>query len=86
VWKLLGYQHSCAKTPYASVLFGETPEATLLKARSIQSQGFRAAKFGWGPFGLSSVEADEAQLHAAREGLGKDGILLVDAGTVWNTH
>lgn len=85
VWKLLGYQQSYAKTPYASVLFGDTPEATLLKARTIQSQGFRAAKFGWGPFGLSSVAADEAQLHAAREGLGKEGILLIDAGTVWNT-
>lgn len=85
VWKLLGYQKSYAKTPYASVLFGDTPEATLRKAKKIQSQGFRAAKFGWGPFGLGSVEQDESQLHAAREGLGSDGILLVDAGTVWNT-
>ena len=84
VWKLLGYDKSYGKTPYASVLFGDTPEQTLLKARSIQSRGFRAAKFGWGPFGLGSVAADEAQLHAAREGLGQDGILLVDAGTVWN--
>lgn len=85
VWKLLGYQQSYAKTPYASVLFGDTPEATLLKARAIQQRGFRAAKFGWGPFGQSNLEADEAQLHAAREGLGPDGILLIDAGTVWNT-
>ncbi|MDZ4685371.1 MAG: mandelate racemase/muconate lactonizing enzyme family protein [Planctomycetaceae bacterium] len=85
VWKLLGYRQSHAKTPYASVLFGDTPEATLLKARTIQSQGFRAAKFGWGPFGRSNAAADEAQLHAAREGLGKDGLLLIDAGTVWNT-
>lgn len=85
VWKLLGYQQSYAKTPYASVLFGDTPEATLLKARAIQQRGFRAAKFGWGPFGQSTLEADEAQLHAAREGLGPDGILLIDAGTVWNT-
>ena len=86
VWKLLGYQKSYAKTPYASVLFGDTPEVTLQKAKTIQSQGFRAAKFGWGPFGLGSVETDEAHLHAAREGLGKEGILLVDAGTVWNTN
>ena len=85
VWKLLGYQQSYAKTPYASVLFGDTPEATLLKARAIQQRGFRAAKFGWGPFGQTNLEADEAQLHAAREGLGPDGILLIDAGTVWNT-
>ena len=86
VWKLLGYQKSFAKTPYASVLFGDTPEVTLQKAKSIRQQGFRAAKFGWGPFGLSTVAADEAQLHAAREGLGQDGILLVDVGTVWNTN
>jgi L-alanine-DL-glutamate epimerase-like enolase superfamily enzyme len=85
VWKLLGYRQSAAKTPYASVLFGDTPEATLQKARAIQAQGFLAAKFGWGPFGVGSVAADEAQLHAAREGLGPDGILLIDAGTVWNT-
>ena len=84
VWKLLGYERSYAKTPYASVLFGDTPEETLQKARRIQGQGFRAAKFGWGPFGTGAVETDAAHLHAAREGLGADGILLIDAGTVWN--
>lgn len=84
-WKLLGYKKSYAKTPYASVLFGDTPQQTLEKSRSIHSQGFRAAKFGWGPFGLGSVATDEEHLHAAREGLGRDGILLIDAGTVWNT-
>jgi L-alanine-DL-glutamate epimerase-like enolase superfamily enzyme len=85
VWKLLGYKHSYPKTPYASVLFGDTPELTLEKARGIAARGFRAAKFGWGPFGQGSVVIDAAHLHAAREGLGPDGILLVDAGTVWNT-
>ena len=85
VWKLLGFKNCFAKTPYASVLFGNNPADTLSKAKTIAAQGFRAAKFGWGPFGLSSVEEDCAQLAAAREGLGADGILLVDAGTVWNT-
>lgn len=85
VWKLLGYRQSYGKTPYASVLFGDTPDITLQKARQIRSLGFRAAKFGWGPFGVGRVEADAAQLHAAREGLDPDGILLIDAGTVWNT-
>jgi L-alanine-DL-glutamate epimerase-like enolase superfamily enzyme len=84
VWKLLGYKSCFAKTPYASVLFGNTADETLSKAKTIAAQGFRAAKFGWGPFGLSSIEDDCAQLAAAREGLGEDGILLVDAGTVWN--
>jgi len=84
VWKLLGYKSSFAKTPYASVLFGNTADDTRSKAKTIAAQGFRAAKFGWGPFGQSSLEDDCAQLAAAREGLGEDGILLVDAGTVWN--
>ena len=85
VWKLLEYDRCFGKMPYASVLFGNTASETYVKARKIVEQGFRAAKFGWGKFGLASVADDQAQLHAAREGLGKDGILLVDAGTVWNT-
>jgi L-alanine-DL-glutamate epimerase-like enolase superfamily enzyme len=35
---------------------------------------------------VSSVSEDRDQLAAAREGLGKDGLLLIDAGTVWNTN
>ncbi len=83
VYELLGYGRAYPKTPYASVLFGDTAQETLDKARQIRSQGFRAAKFGWGPFGKGEVQDDVDQVVAAREGLGKDGILLVDAGTVW---
>lgn len=86
VWKLLGYSHSFAKQPYASVLFGDTPIETFEKAKRIAQAGFKAAKFGWGPFGASTPEADRDQLQAARQGLGNDGYLLVDAGTVWNTN
>ena len=82
-WKLLGHPRSEPRTPYASVLFGDDAQATFAKARTIAGQGFRAAKFGWGPFGAGAVAADEEQLRAAREGLGPDGLLLVDAGTVW---
>ena len=85
VWKLLGYEKCFGKMPYASVLFGDTANETFLKAQTIAGKGFRAAKFGWGKFGLTSVDDDQDQLNAARQGLGKDGILLVDAGTVWNT-
>jgi L-alanine-DL-glutamate epimerase-like enolase superfamily enzyme len=84
VWRLLGWARPFPKTPYFSVLFGHTPEETLAKARAARGKGFRAAKFGWGPFGRDSVAQDTAQLAAAREGLGEDGVLLVDAGTVWN--
>ena len=85
VWKLLGYKQSYPKTPYASMLFGDTSEETFSKAQKIREHGFRAAKFGWGPFGTLNIVDDEAQLRAAREGLGAEGILLVDAGTVWKS-
>jgi L-alanine-DL-glutamate epimerase-like enolase superfamily enzyme len=83
VYELLGYPRAYGKTPYASVLFGDTPSETLAKGRRIRAAGYRAAKFGWGPLGRGSVAADADQLVAAREGLGADGILLIDAGTVW---
>lgn len=83
VYELLGQTASLPKTPYASVLFGDTPQETLHKAQQIREQAFVAAKFGWGAYGRGSVEADADQVHAAREGMGLDGILLVDAGTVW---
>jgi L-alanine-DL-glutamate epimerase-like enolase superfamily enzyme len=83
VYKLLGYPHAYPKTPYASQLMGNTPQETLERAREVRRRGYRAAKLGWGPFGRSTVEADTEQLLAAREGLGQDGILLIDAGTIW---
>lgn len=85
VWKLLGYARSHAKTPYASVLFGDDAADTFNKASAICATGFRAAKFGWGPFGAGTLADDVAQLHAAREGLGAEAILLIDAGTVWRS-
>ncbi|MDP1731445.1 MAG: mandelate racemase/muconate lactonizing enzyme family protein [Devosia sp.] len=81
-WKLLGYERSYPKVPYASVLFGETADVTLARAKAIRDDGFRAAKFGWAPFG-SSLEGDIAQLDAVREGLGPDGLLLIDAGQIF---
>ncbi|HEV2471816.1 MAG TPA: enolase C-terminal domain-like protein, partial [Chthonomonadales bacterium] len=83
VYRLLGDKKPFGKTAYASVLFGDTPEVTFARAQSIRKQGFRAAKFGWGPFGRGSAAADIAQASAARNGLGERAILLLDAGTVW---
>ena len=56
VYQLLGYQCSYPKTPYASVLFGDTPEQTLQKGRQIRQQGYLAGKFGWGNFGARARE------------------------------
>jgi L-alanine-DL-glutamate epimerase-like enolase superfamily enzyme len=83
VYRLLGYQKAHKKTPYASQLFGDTPALTLAAARNARAKGFRAGKFGWGPFGRGTPALDAEHLAAAREGLGSDGILLVDAGQIW---
>jgi L-alanine-DL-glutamate epimerase-like enolase superfamily enzyme len=83
VWRLLGHKRAFPKTAYASQLFGDDPQTTLRRAQSVACAGFKAAKFGWGPYGRGSAEADADQVHAAREGLGQEIALLVDAGTVW---
>jgi len=83
VWSLLGATRSGRRIPYASALFGDTAQATLEVGRAQRADGFRAVKFGWGPFGRGTLADDEAQLEAARAGLGEDGILLVDAGQIF---
>ena len=83
VWRLLGYRSSEPKIPYASLLFGDTPQDTLDRGNAAVARGFRALKFGWAGFGEGSVERDAEQLEAAREALGSDGHLFVDAGQIW---
>ena len=83
VYELLGYKKAYSKTPYASQLFGNTPAETLAGCRTARQRGFRAVKCGWGPFGRGSLKTDRDHLHAAREGLGKDGTLLIDAGQIF---
>lgn len=82
VWRLLGQDKAYPKLPYASVLFGKTPEETGAAAKAIRAAGFTAAKFGWAPFGLDLAE-DIRHLEAARAGLEEDGILLIDAGQIF---
>ncbi len=83
VWRLLGYGRSYAKTPYASLLFGDTPDVTLERARQAVRDGFTAAKFGWGPIGRTDARSDADQFAAAREGLGRDADLMVDVGQIF---
>jgi L-alanine-DL-glutamate epimerase-like enolase superfamily enzyme len=83
VYRLLGDDKAFAKQPYASQLFADTPQETLRRGRAAVAGGFSAVKFGWGPFGRGSIAEDADQLHAAREGLGPDATLLVDAGQIW---
>jgi len=86
VYRLLGYPRAYPKIAYASQLFGDDPQTTLRKAQEVARAGFRAAKFGWGPYGVGTVAQDTDQVRAAREGLGAEGMLLVDAGTVWGDN
>jgi L-alanine-DL-glutamate epimerase-like enolase superfamily enzyme len=83
VWKLLGYRESFRKLPYASQLFGDTPAQTYELAAAARRQNFRAVKFGWGPIGRSGLKADLEQFCAAREGLGKDALLMIDVGQIF---
>jgi L-alanine-DL-glutamate epimerase-like enolase superfamily enzyme len=84
VYQLLGGAFRKKLRAYASILFGDTPAETERIGRGLVKQGFQAVKFGWGPMGLGE-ESDLAQVRAARQGLGKDVELMVDAGLCWDT-
>ena len=71
------------KLPYASVLFGDTPEGTYQIAAGLRERGYRAAKFGWGPMGKFGEANDIALVRAAREGMGAEAQIMIDAGVVW---
>jgi L-rhamnonate dehydratase len=84
VYQLLGGGFRKTFRAYASILFGDTPAETERIGRELVKQGFRAVKFGWGPMGQSE-ESDIAQVRAARQGVGPDVELMVDAGLCWDT-
>jgi len=79
VGRLLGGRYRERVKPYASLLMQEPAPLTevLLK---LGSQGFRAFKMGWGPFGRQSNALDEAIVRAGRDAVGPDALLMVDAG------
>jgi L-alanine-DL-glutamate epimerase-like enolase superfamily enzyme len=84
IYQLLGGAFRKNLRAYASILFSNAPAETERIGRTLVQQGFRAVKFGWGPMGQSE-ESDLAQVRAARQGLGKDVELMVDAGLCWDT-
>lgn len=79
VGRLLGGRYRDRVQPYASILM-DRPETLAEQLRSIKAQGFRAFKIGWGPFGKVSHALDEAIVRAAREAIGPECKLMVDAG------
>jgi L-alanine-DL-glutamate epimerase-like enolase superfamily enzyme len=79
VGRLLGGRYRERVQPYASLLMQE-PVKMRDSLLAVKSHGFRAFKIGWGPFGRNSSAMDEAIVKAAREAIGPDCRLMVDAG------
>ena len=85
IFEMIGYKKSNPKIAYASVLFGSTPDETLKIATEMKSKNFKAVKFGWQNFGIE-LNNDKDHLIAAREGLGKDLMLMIDVGAIWGNN
>ncbi len=79
IGRLLGGRYRERVQPYASLLMDE-PAKLREHLLSVKAQGFRAFKIGWGPFGRRSAATDEAIVKAARDAVGPESKLMVDAG------
>lgn len=79
VGRLLGGRHRSRVMPYASVLITDPGPLADVLAR-VRDAGFRAVKIGWGGFGRRGRRYDEDVVRTARETLGDDALLAVDAG------
>lgn len=79
VARLLGGYYRNKIKAYASMLFDE-PEPLAERLRWAVQRGFRAIKLGWRPFGRRNAKFDELLVRTARETIGPEVDLLVDAG------
>jgi D-galactarolactone cycloisomerase len=79
VGRLLGGRYRDQVLPYASLLM-EEPEPLRDKLAALRETGFRAFKIGWGKFGRCSDALDKRIVRAAREAIGPEALLMVDAG------
>ncbi|MGW0228091.1 mandelate racemase/muconate lactonizing enzyme family protein [Actinopolymorpha singaporensis] len=81
VGRLLGGRYRERVLPYASLLMDE-PAPLAEELERLAGQGFRAYKIGWGPFGRggATTAQDERIVAAARDAIGPDALLAVDAG------
>jgi len=79
IWRLLGGKHRDRIKPYGSMLMTE-PQGMAAPLRAGIARGFKAFKIGWGPFGRRDFRTDEKIIQAARDAIGPDVELMVDAG------
>src|SRR4051812_22958813 len=79
VARLLGGRYRDKIKPYGSLLFAE-PDPLREKLAKAVARGFKAIKLGWRPFGRRDGRTDELLIRTARETVGPDVELMVDAG------
>ena len=77
--RLLGGRYRDKIKPYGSLIM-QTPDEFPPRLEAAVERGFQAIKMGWGPFGRVSNKMDEAIVKTARETVGADVELMVDAG------
>ncbi|HZJ09476.1 MAG TPA: mandelate racemase/muconate lactonizing enzyme family protein [Trueperaceae bacterium] len=82
VYRLLGGARRKSVPAYASTLMPDTPEEAQEHASELAARGFKAMKFGWGPFGQSE-DLDEELVAAVRRGAGEQVEILLDIGFGW---
>jgi D-galactarolactone cycloisomerase len=80
IGRLLGGRYREKVKPYASLLMEEDTKILSDKIAELKERNFRAFKIGWGPFGRKSWALDEKIVRDARDDIGPDGMLMVDAG------
>lgn len=85
IHRLLGGKQHDKVRGYASILFGRDGQETADIARKWIAAGYSAVKFGWEPMGTSEA-VDIDLVRGAREGLGANGTLLIDAGCVYDAR
>jgi L-alanine-DL-glutamate epimerase-like enolase superfamily enzyme len=79
VSRLMGGNYRDRIKPYGSILFDE-PEALAKTLESVVARGFKAIKMGWRPFGRRDRAFDELLVQTARDTVGDNVELMVDAG------
>ncbi len=79
VSRLLGGNYRDRIKPYGSMLFDE-PDKLREQLQQTVQRGFRAIKLGWRPFGRRNRKFDELLIRTARDTVGEDVELMVDAG------
>jgi L-alanine-DL-glutamate epimerase-like enolase superfamily enzyme len=79
VARLLGGYYRDRLKPYGSLLFDE-PARLREKLQQATARGFKAIKLGWRPFGRRDRATDELLIKTARDTVGPEIELMVDAG------